>query len=139
MREGYQIFPVGVINKGDKSVTIEIYEEYGEALLGLDQCSHIMVLSWFHKNDTPEGRGVLRVHPRGNRQNPLTGVFATRSPNRPNLIALYICKILSIDENMIYIEDIEAFDESPVIDIKPYIPRIDSIPDATFPDWRGKT
>lgn len=136
MRKSFRIFPVGIIKKQDESVRIEVYEEYRDALLGLDQCSHIIVFCWLHKNDHPEGRGVLQVHPKRNKQNPLTGVFATRSPMRPNLIALYICKILSIDGNTLYIEDVDAFDGSPIIDIKPYIPRLDSIPDAKAPNYR---
>jgi len=128
MDNHYQIFPVGTIKKQDRSVFVEIYKEYEDALYGLDQCTHIIVFTWFHENDAPEKRKVLKVHPRGNKANPLTGVFATRSPVRPNLIGLFLCKIISIEKNVIQIEHIEAFAGSPVIDIKPYIPRIDSIP-----------
>ncbi|UCF56354.1 MAG: SAM-dependent methyltransferase, partial [Deltaproteobacteria bacterium] len=59
--------------------------------------------------------------------NPLTGVFATRSPVRPNPISVYTCRILSIDGNVIHIEKIDALDGTPVIDIKPYVPRLDSV------------
>jgi tRNA-Thr(GGU) m(6)t(6)A37 methyltransferase TsaA len=107
-------------------------------MLGLDQHSHIILSTWFHKNDNPERRQTLRVHPRGDRRNPLTGVFATRSPARPNLLSLFVCKVLSIEKNRIYIDTIEAFDGSPVIDIKPYMPGIDAIPEATGPAWRDK-
>jgi tRNA-Thr(GGU) m(6)t(6)A37 methyltransferase TsaA len=127
MDNHYQIFPVGTIKKQDRSVFVEIYKEYEDALFGLDQYSHMIVFTWFHENDVPEKRKVLKVHPRGNKANPLTGVFATRSPMRPNLIGLFLCKIISIENNVIQIEHIEAFAGSPVIDIKPYIPRIDSI------------
>ena len=127
MDDNYQIFPVGTIRKQDRSVFVEIYKEYEDALFGLDQYTHIIVFTWFHKNDMPEKRRVLKVHPRGNKANPLTGVFATRSPVRPNLIGLFLCKIVSIENNVIQIEHIDAFPGSPVIDIKPYIPRIDSI------------
>ena len=113
--------------KQNGSVFIEIYKEYEDALFGLDQYSHIIVFTWFHENDVSEKRKVLKVHPRGNKANPLTGVFATRSPVRPNLIGIFLCKIISIENNVIQIEHIEAFAGSPVIDIKPYIPRIDSI------------
>ena len=68
------------------------------------------------KNDTFEKRRVLRVHPRKDPSNPLTGVFATHSPQRPNLIGLTVCKIISIYDNIIKIEDIDALDDSPVID-----------------------
>jgi len=138
MEDSFQIFPVGMIKKRDKSVTIEIHHEYEDALLGLSQCSHILVFSWFHKSDTPEKRSTLRVHPRGNRANPLTGVFATRSPVRPNPISVYTCRILSIDGNVIHIEKIDALDGTPVIDIKPYVPRFDSVLDVKMPRWVEK-
>ncbi|PVV25773.1 MAG: hypothetical protein B6D74_02610 [gamma proteobacterium symbiont of Ctena orbiculata] len=62
---------------------------------------------------------MLQVHPRGNPDNPLRGVFATRAPVRPNLIALSRCRILSIVGNRIEIDDIDAFPDTPVLDIKP--------------------
>ena len=73
------------------------------------------------------------VHPRGNKANPLTGVFATRSPFRPNLIGLSVCRIKSVDDAGITVDDIDAFDGSPIIDLKPYIPTIDSVPEASGP------
>ncbi|MBV2097138.1 MAG: SAM-dependent methyltransferase, partial [Candidatus Thiodiazotropha sp. (ex Codakia orbicularis)] len=79
----------------------------------------IWVLYWFDRNDTPERRGILQVHPRGNPDNPLRGVFATRAPVRPNLIALSRCRILSIAANRIEIDGIDAFPDTPVLDIKP--------------------
>ena len=130
MANSFQIFPVGVVKKQEKSVAIEIYEKHKGGLLGLDQFSHIIVFSWFHKNDTPEKRRILQVHPRGNRSKPLTGVFASRSPMRPNLIAIATCKILSIDGNIIHIDEIDAFDGTPVINIKPCISKIDLMLDA---------
>jgi tRNA-Thr(GGU) m(6)t(6)A37 methyltransferase TsaA len=135
MSDKFQIYPVGFIRKQDKAVIINIYHEYVNGLLGLDQFSHIEVCYWFHKNDTKGKRDVLQVHPRGDRENPLTGVFATRSPLRPNLIGMSVCRILSINENIINIDKIDAFNGSPVVDIKPYIPRIDSVSDAVTPGW----
>jgi len=134
----FQIFSIGVIKKTKHTTIIEIYKKYEDALLGLHQFSHVIVCYWFHKNDTAEKRNILQVHPRGDRRNPLTGVFATRSPVRPNLIGISICKILSIDGNIIHIDKIDALDGSPVIDLKPYIPRDDSIPDARVPEWVKK-
>jgi len=138
MSENFQIFSIGVVKKTKQATAIEIYKKYEGALLGLHQFSHLIVCYWFHKNDTAEKRNILQVHPRGDQRNPLTGVFATRSPVRPNLIGISICKILSIDGNIIHIDKIDAFDGSPVIDLKPYIPRVDSIPDAHVPEWVGK-
>lgn len=130
-----QILPVGVIRKAGEKTLIEVFPEYKNALLGLNQFSHAIVCFWFHKNDSPKQRNILRVHPRGNKANPLTGVFATRSPRRPTPIGISICKILAIDGNIIYTDKIDAFNGSPVIDLKPYIQAIDSIPDATAPGW----
>ena len=93
------------------------------------------MLYWFHEKDTSENRAILQVHPRGDKTNPLTGVFATHSPVRPNLIALTLCKILSIKESRINIEDIDALDGSPVIDIKCYIPDDTSDPSYRVPEW----
>jgi len=138
MADSFQIFPVGVIKKQKKKIFVEIYEKYKDALLGLDQFSHIIVFSWFHKNDTPEKRSLLRVHPRRNKAYPLTGVFATRSPARPNLIAISTCKILSIDGNIIHIDKIDAFDGTPVIDIKPCISGTDSMLELRVPWWAKK-
>jgi len=131
----FQLFPIGKVQKHSGVTTVEIYKQYADALLGLDQFSHVIVLYWFHKNDTPARRSTLRVHPRGNKGNPLTGVFATRSPRRPNLIGLSVCKILSIENNVIHIDSIDAFHNSPVLDLKPYVPRMDTVPDARGPEW----
>lgn len=131
----YKILPIGFIQKEKKKVWIEIDEKYTDALLGLDGFSHINVFYWFHQNDTPENRKMLQVHPRRDQKNPLTGVFATHSPRRPNLIACSLCKILSIQENTIFIDDIDALAGSPVIDIKCYIPSTRSFSDLRLPDW----
>ena len=76
MKSSFELFPIGVVRKSDAAVWLEIYEPYRDAMLGLDGFSHVMVFFWFHENDTPEGRSVLRVHPRKDPANPLTGVFA---------------------------------------------------------------
>jgi tRNA (adenine37-N6)-methyltransferase len=135
MAAEYKIFPIGFVLKEKETVRIEIDAEYTDALLGLDGFSHINVFYWFHQNDTPENRRVLQVHPRRDQKNPRTGVFATHSPLRPNLMACTLCKILSIKENTITIDDIDALDGSPVIDIKCYIPSTRSFSDLRLPDW----
>ena len=135
MRESFSLFPIGVVTRQDENLWIDIFEDYSDGLLGLEGFSHINVLFWFHENDTPEKRAVLQVHPRRDEQNPLTGVFATHSPVRPNLIGLTRCKILSIEGNRIIIEDIDALDGTPVIDIKCYIPDSDEDSEVQVPDW----
>ena len=133
MSDNYRLKPVGVVKKSSEKTWIEIFHEYSDALLGIDGFSHIVVVYWFHQNDTLEKRQTLQVHPRGDQHNPLTGVFATHSPLRPNPIALTLCKIIAINGNQIQIENLDALDGSPVMDIKCYIP--DSVPDVRLPDW----
>jgi tRNA-Thr(GGU) m(6)t(6)A37 methyltransferase TsaA len=114
----FQVYPIGKVVKENDKTMIVIDKKYQPGLLGLEKHSHVHVVYWFDKNDTPEKRAILQVHPRGNKQLPLTGVFATHSPFRPNLIAITKCNIISIHENVIEIEDIDAFDGSPVLDLK---------------------
>jgi tRNA-Thr(GGU) m(6)t(6)A37 methyltransferase TsaA len=129
------LHPIGVVQKSNDRTRIVLEEKYQPGLLGLDGFSHIQVLWWFDQNDTPEKRAILQVHPRGDRSNPLTGVFATRSPFRPNLIALTTCKIVGIQGNVIDVENVDAFDGTPVLDIKPYLPGLDSESDIRLPAW----
>lgn len=133
--EKYTVYPIGKMHKDKAEAVIEIKPEFKDALLGLDDYSHVWVMWWFDRNDTPERRRILRVHPRGNRKNPLTGVFATRSPVRPNLIALTLCEIVAIKGNKIKIKKTDAFDGTPVLDLKPYIPGYDGDGKARMPDW----
>ena len=139
MTEYYQIFPIGTIHKDGDNARIEISQAYQDAMDGLEGFSHITVLYWFHQNDTPEKRGILKVHPKKDPTNPLTGVFATHSPCRPNLIAITHCRITGIDGNTIRIDEIDAYDQTPVIDIKAYIP-MDKMTEASVrvPDWVNK-
>ena len=133
MESSISIHPIGVVGKSGDDVWIEVFEEYTDGLLGLEGFSHIWVFYWFDQNDTPENRLTLQVHPRKDSRNPLTGVFATHAPVRPNLIALSRCKIMSITDNTIKIDGIDAMDGSPVIDIKCYIPPEDEA--VRLPDW----
>jgi len=115
----YKVSPVGrVRNKKGKPVQLEIFDKYIPALHRLEYCSHVTVVWWFHKNDTPEKRKILKVHPRGNKNNPLTGVFATHAPVRPNLIAITTCKVLSVKGGIVTIDRIDAFDDTPILDLK---------------------
>lgn len=132
----FQIRPVGRIERKGESTHLRIFDPYHDALLGLDGYSHIFVLYWFDQNDTPDKRSILRVHPRGNPDNPLTGVFACRAPTRPNLIGLTLCKVVSVADGTIQVDKIDAFDGTPIVDIKPYIPSIDSVTaDVRAPAW----
>ena len=115
----YEVKPIGWVRKTDGRTTIEVDKQYQSALLGVEDLDAIWVLYWFDRNDTPKRRAILQVHPRGNPENPLRGVFATRAPVRPNLIALSRCRIISVQANIIEIDAIDAFPDTPVLDIKP--------------------
>ena len=122
--EPFKIVPVGFVRKEPKT-HIEILPEFWEATDGLGEGEWIKLVLWFHESDTPEKRRVLKVHPRGNPKNPLTGVFATRSPRRPNPIALYTVRIHHIEKGRLYIDGIDALDGTPVVDIKIFVERYD--------------
>jgi tRNA-Thr(GGU) m(6)t(6)A37 methyltransferase TsaA len=115
----YNLSPIGWVRKEEAKTTIVVDKKYQPALLGVDALDEIWVLYWFDRNDTPEHRSILQVHPRRNPKNPLRGVFATRAPVRPNLIALSRCRVISVRDNIIEIDYIDAFPDTPVLDIKP--------------------
>ena len=129
------LVPIGMVHRADDRVWIDVSSEYADGLLGLDGFSHIHVIYWFHENDTPSQRAVLQVHPRKDPKNPLTGVFATHSPLRPNLVALSLCRVEKIAGTRITVSGLDARDGSPVIDIKCYIPYDASRGDITVPWW----
>ena len=135
MSHSYQVYPIGWVRINDTAARIDIDPAYRDALLGLDGFSHILVYFWFHENDTPEDRRRLQLHPRRNPQNPLTGVFATHAPVRPNLIGTTVCRVTSIVGGTIHIDSIDAHHGSPVIDIKCYIPEKIDPADVRLPDW----
>lgn len=133
----FKVFPIGKVEKDGKATRIRIFDAYVDALLGLAEWSHVNVFYWFDKNDTPQKRRMLQVYPRGDSKNPLTGVFACRSPVRPNLIALSVCRVLSVKGNLVAVDEIDAFDATPVLDLKPFIPSDAPTEGVRAPDWAG--
>ncbi len=129
------LYPIGRVRKAADRINIDIDPEFRDGLLGLDGFSHIIVCYWFHENDNPENRRILQVHPRKKASNPLTGVFATHAPVRPNLIGITTCRVVSVTGTTIQIDQIDARDGSPVIDIKCYIPDPLKPSAVTVPDW----
>jgi len=103
--------------EGAPEAWLEVHDFAAPALEGLVIGDEIIVLTWLHQSR----REVLKVHPRGNKQNPLTGVFSTRSPDRPNPIGLHRVSVRQIDGNRLRIGPIEAIDGTPVVDIKPVL------------------
>lgn len=95
---------------------IEIFDEFVDGIDGLNEGDNIFVLCWFDRSD----RNVIKTRKRGLPENPLQGVFSTRSPNRPNPVSLTLVEILEINGNVLKVKGLEALDKTPVIDIKIY-------------------
>ena len=125
LRNEYKIFEIGMFKKEGENSYLEIYDEFLDGIDGLTKNSKILIFLWFNRSDNEDKRTILKVHPRGNINNPIRGVFSTRSPMRPNPIALYTVNIEKISGNKIYIEEIDAFSETPIIDIKNYSKELD--------------
>lgn len=109
----------------DQESVIEIFEDFLPAMTGLDELSHIIALYWGDRSDRTIVQSSTHWRPQ------MTGVFSTRSPNRPNPIAFCVCKILEIKENTIRVTGLDALDGSPLLDLKAYSAEIDSYPEAT--------
>lgn len=133
----FLISPVGQIRTENGERYIQLEETYVPALQALEGFSHINVLWWCDECDFEEARKLLEV-PKPYQKAPDTmGIFATRSPARPNPIALSTVTVLEIDykKGRIFIPYADANDGSPVIDLKPYTPSIDRIEKPSVPDW----
>ena len=108
-------------SEGAPDAWLEVSAFAAPALDGLKAGDDIIVVTWLHK----ARRETLKVHPRSDRSRPLTGVFATRSPDRPNPLGLHRVTVRQIAENRLLIGPTEAIDGTPVVDIKPVIGRMD--------------
>lgn len=104
---------------------------------GIEEFSHILVLYWPHKIPEKE-RSLRQVHPMGRKDIPLKGIYATRSPARPNPVLVSMVRLVERQENVLRVEGLEALDGSPVIDIKPFTGLYDAPKSATYPDWLKK-
>jgi tRNA (adenine37-N6)-methyltransferase len=131
--------PIGHVEKPQGRCLIVLDKKYQPGLLGLKQWSHVQVIWWFDKSDTPQKRSILQVNPRGDKNNPLTGVFACRAPVRPNPIALSLCKIISVNDNILEVEKLDADADTPILDLKPYAPGQDSASGVKTPAWAKPT
>lgn len=136
------VHPIGIVrspylNRGDAprqgrftpdtEMDIEIFEEYQDGIGDFAGISHIFVLLWFDRSS----RTTLSARPSWAKD--IRPVFTTRSPDRPNPIGLDIGKIISISDRTIRVAGLDALDGTPILDIKPYAPSIDAIPDAAEP------
>ena len=112
---------------------IVLHSELAEALDGIEDFSHLFVLFWLHEI-SDEQRKTLKVHPRGRRDLPLLGVFATRTMFRPNPVGLTLVELVKVEGNVLTVRGLEAFDGTPVLDIKPFDPW-DIAETARVPKW----
>ena len=101
-------------NEGAPDAWLEVHSWAKDGLLGIAVGDNLIVITWLHQGR----RDTLQVHPRGNPNNPLTGVFFTRSPDRPNPLGLHPVTVLDIDGTRLRIGPMEAIDGTPVVDIK---------------------
>jgi len=138
------LVPIGVIHTPYKELediprqgrlssevcVIEVFSEYLPGLLDIEQCTHLFVLFWLHRGDRSR---LTAVPPHDGREH---GVFATRSPNRPNPIALDIVELLEVTGNRLKVKGMDALDGSILLDIKPYSAEMDSLPNARMA-WQG--
>jgi tRNA-Thr(GGU) m(6)t(6)A37 methyltransferase TsaA len=130
-KEEYAVRPIGFIrsalcdlseaprqgSEGAPDAWVEVDPAVAPALSGIAAGDHIIVITWLER----ARRDVLSVHPRGEPENPLAGVFATRSPHRPNPIGLHRVVVREISANWLRVGPIEAVDGTPVVDIKPVL------------------
>jgi tRNA-Thr(GGU) m(6)t(6)A37 methyltransferase TsaA len=122
----------------DKTRTSQIVlrKELTTALDGVESFSHLFVLFWLHKTP-PEQRKTLKVHPRGRKDMPLLGVFATRTMLRPNPVGLTLVELVKVEGNVLTVRGLDAFNGTPVIDIKPFDSG-DNAENAKVPAWWTK-
>lgn len=116
---------------------LHIDEPYRPALMGLGSCTHAIIFWWADKHDNPEDRKESLVMELPYAPGLTSGVFANRSQARPNPIAITTSYLLNVDEEngLIDLAYIDAFDRTPVVDIKPYLPMSDRVESAEYPDW----
>lgn len=129
---------IGEVESTGEPSTIKIYPDFCPGLLGVDRYSHLIVLYWLHLRDNDEHRGVLQVTPPRHRHAPLTGVFACRSPSRPNPIGLTVVELIKRSGCNLTVKGLDALEGSPIIDLKPYNPRGDSVPEARTPEYSNR-
>jgi tRNA-Thr(GGU) m(6)t(6)A37 methyltransferase TsaA len=127
------------VQQGDQAIWEELEsrivldDQWAEGLQGLEGFSHIIVVFWLDRRK--EAEVPLKVHPEAKDDLPLVGLFATRTPLRPNPIGLTSVELLSVDGTTLRVRGLDAFDGTPVLDIKPYLTRGDLKPDASVPGW----
>ncbi|WP_418666869.1 SAM-dependent methyltransferase [Allofournierella sp.] len=135
----FTLSPIGSVEGEEGAQFIQLAPGYAPALEGLEGFSHINVLWWFDRCDTPKDRAVRGADSPYTRGPAYMGIFATRSPRRPNPIALSVVQVLGIDQRAgrVWIAYCDAAPGTPVLDLKPYTPSIDRVKEPRVPRWCG--
>jgi tRNA-Thr(GGU) m(6)t(6)A37 methyltransferase TsaA len=122
--------------EGWESVVSEVIidKKFEEALEGVEDYSHLLILFWLSRVRKAERR-MKKIHPKSRQDLPLVGIFATRTQYRPNPIGLTLVKILARRKNVLKVRGLDALNGTPVIDIKPISPRLEFPKKARVPDW----
>ena len=127
---------IGTVLKGsEEQAEVRVFPEFCAGLKQITGFSHLIILYWMHLRDSEKERKTLLVFPRKHAINLETGVFACRSPSRPNPIGLCVVELLKVEECVLTVKGLDASEGSPIVDIKPYLPRADCIPDVRVPEW----
>ena len=127
---------IGVVESGgEEEAKVRIFPEFCDGLKGIHEFSHIIISYWFHSRDKEADRRTLQVIPRRHALDVKVGVFACRSPSRPNPIGLCVVELTKVEECVLTVKGLDALVGSPIVDIKPYLPKADSIPNARVPEW----
>ncbi|MDH4213656.1 MAG: tRNA (N6-threonylcarbamoyladenosine(37)-N6)-methyltransferase TrmO [Candidatus Thorarchaeota archaeon] len=133
----YNLISIGHVRKTDSGIWLVIEKEFWDATVHLDLFSHIIVLWWINRMDTPEARRTILADPPKKKGLTASGVFACRSPARPNPIGHTIVRIKEIDKlnSYIIVDHMDADDGTPLLDIKPYLPSSDRVENAKVAPW----
>jgi len=111
---------------------IEIAEAYGEGLVGIEGFSHVIVVCWLHM--VPPDLRTPATEPVGPGE-PAVGAFASRRQARPNPLGVSVVPLVRLDSDALVVRGLDAVNGTPVLDIKPYLPPYDSVPNARMPEW----
>lgn len=133
----YRIQTIGSIAPNNNGFALTLHPEFREALMGLSQFSHAIVLWWAHQSDADELRNLSILPKPYVKSVDDVGVFGSRAPTRPNPIAMSVITIQSVDEvsGVITTPFIDTAPDTPIVDIKPYFPASDRVREATVPAW----
>jgi tRNA-Thr(GGU) m(6)t(6)A37 methyltransferase TsaA len=136
-QQTFSLFPIGYVRRDGERTYLEILEPYRPALKELEHFGFVHVFWWCNYTADDECRRILQNDPPYDVETPTTGVFASRSPVRPNPISLTTARVLEVDliAGTVDIVAIDAFDDTPVIDLKAYFPVCDRVKDVKVPEW----